>query len=135
MNVQDKGSLYASVAHVLKPGAQFVLFDIISAGTEEPQYPTPWAATSAKSFLATADEMSAHLERAGFSIIEIKDQTSQALTFLDQTFARIKSPSEGPPPLGLHLIMGPTFKESIENVQRNLAGGSLTLTLIHTRKQ
>ncbi len=134
MNVQDKGSLYASVAHVLKPGAQFVLFDILSAGAEEPQYPTPWAATPAQSFLATADEMSAHLGGAGFSIIEIKDQTSQALAFLDQNFARIKSPSEGPPLLGLHLIMGPTFKESIENVQRNLVEGRLTLTLIHTRK-
>ena len=77
MNVQDKGSLYVSVAHVLKPGAQFLLFDILSAGAEEPQYPTPWAATPEQSFLATADEMSAHLGGAGFSIIEIKDQTSQ----------------------------------------------------------
>ena len=45
MNVEDKGSLYASVAHVLKPGAPFVLFDILSAGAGEPTYPAPWAAT------------------------------------------------------------------------------------------
>ncbi len=92
------------VAQVLKPGAPFVLFDILSAGVEEPQYPAPWAATPEQSFLATADEMSAHLERAGFSIIEITDQTSKALAFLDEIIARIKSLG-APPPLGLHLVV------------------------------
>jgi ubiquinone/menaquinone biosynthesis C-methylase UbiE len=133
MNVEDKSSLYASVAHVVKPGAPFVLFDILSAGTEEPQYPAPWAATPKQSFLATADEMSAHLERAGFSIIEIKDQTSQSLAFLDESIARTKSLG-GPPPLGLHLVLGPNFKEIIEVARRNLAEGRLAPTVIYARK-
>ncbi len=133
MNIEDKGSLYASVAHVLKPGAPFVLFDILSAGAGEPQYPTPWAATSEQSFLATLDEMSAHLERAGFSIVEIKDQTSQAIAFLDHTFAQVKDLG-GPPPLGLHLILGPNFKEILAGVRRNLAEGRLAPTVIYTRK-
>ena len=133
MNVEDKGSLYAGVAQVLKPGAPFVLFDILSAGAEEPTYPAPWAATSEQSFLASADEMSAHLERAGFSIIEIRDQTSQALAFLDENIARTRSLG-GPPPLGLHLVLGPTFKEIIAGARRNLAEGRLAPTVIHTRK-
>ena len=132
--MSDKeGSLYASVAHVLKPGAPFVLFDILSAGAGEPTYPAPWAATPEQSFLATADEMSAHLERAGYSIIEIKDQTSQALGFLDENIARMKSLG-GPPPLGLHLVLGPTFKEIIAVARRNLAEGRLAPTVIYTRK-
>ena len=133
MNVKDKGSFYASVVHVLKPGAPFVLFDILAAGAEEPQYPAPWAATPEQSFLASADEMSAHLKRAGFSIIEIKDQTSQAIAFLDENIARIKSLG-GPPPLGLHLVLGPTFKEIIAGVRRNLAEGRLAPTVIYARK-
>ncbi len=133
MNVEDKGSLYASVAQVSKPGARFVLFDILSAGAGEPQYPTPWAATSEQSFLATVDEMSAHLERAGFSIVEIKDQTSQALAFLDHTLAQMKGLG-GPPPLGLHLILGPNFKEILAGVRRSLAEGRLAPTVIFTRK-
>ncbi len=132
MNIEDKGSLYASVARVLKPGASFILFDILSVGDEESQYPAPWAATPEQSFLATADEMSAHLERAGFSIIEIKDQTSQALAFLDETIAQMKNLG-APPPLGLHLILGPTFKEIIAVVRRTLAGGRLAPTVIYTR--
>ena len=133
MNVEDKGSLCAGVAHVLKPGAPFVLFDILSAGAGEPTYPAPWAATPEQSFLATADEMSAHLERAGYSIIEIKDQTSQALGFLDENIARMKSLG-GPPPLGLHLVLGPTFKEIIAVTRQNLAEGRLAPTVIYTRK-
>ena len=133
MNVEDKGSLYASVAHVLKPGTPFVLFDILSAGAGEPHYPAPWAATPEQSFLASADEMSAHLERAGFSIIEIRDQTSQALAFLDESIAQMRS-GGGPPPLGLHLVLGPTFREIIAGARRNLAEGRLAPTVIYTRK-
>ena len=133
MNIEDKGSLYANVAQVLKPGATFVLFDILSASTEEPQYPAPWAATPEQSFLASADEMSVHLQRAGFSIIEIRDQTSQALTFIDESITKMKSGGE-PPPLGLHLVLGPTFKEIIAGVRLNLAEGRLAPTVIHARK-
>ncbi len=133
MNIEDKGSLYASVARVLKPGASFILFDILSVGDEEPQYPAPWAATPEQSFLATADEMAAHLERAGFSIIEIQDQTSQALAFLDETITQMKNLG-APPPLGLHLVLGPTFKEMIGALRLNLAEGRLAPTVIHTRK-
>ncbi len=133
MNIEDKGSLYANVAQVLKPEAPFVLFDILSASTEEPQYPAPWAATPEQSFLASADEMSAHLERAGFSVIEIRDHTSQALTFIDESIAQMKN-GGGPPPLGLHLVLGPTFKEIIAGVRQNLAEGRLAPTVLHTRK-
>ena len=78
MNVEDKSSFYSSLANVLKPGSPLVLFDILSAGKDvEPQYPTPWAATSEQSFLATTDEMSALLEGAGYSIIEIKNQNAR----------------------------------------------------------
>ena len=133
MNIEDKGSLYASVAHVLTPDAPFVLFDILSTGIGEPQYPAPWAATREQSFLVTADAMAAHLEGAGFSDIEIMDQTPQALAFLDETIARMKNAS-APPPLGLHLILGPTFKEIIGRVRRNLVEGSLAPTAIHARK-
>ncbi len=92
-----------------------------------------WAATPEQSFLATADEMSAHLQHAGFSIIEIKDQTSESIAFIDANIARTKSLG-GPPPLGLHLVLGPTFKEMIARARRNVAEGRLAPTVIHTRK-
>ena len=47
--------------------------------------------------------------------------------------ARMKSLG-GPPPLGLHLVLGPTFKEIIAVTRQNLAEGRLAPTVIYTRK-
>jgi hypothetical protein len=69
---------------------------------------------------------------AGFSIIEIRDQTSQALAFIDESIANMKS--GGPPPLGLHLVLGQTFKEIIAGMRRNLAEGRLAPTVIYARR-
>ena len=88
---------------------------------------------SERSFLATAGEMSAHLERASSSGIEATDQTSSALAFLDENVARTKSLG-GPAPLGLHLLLGPTFEEMITGLRRNLTEGRLAATFIHARK-
>ncbi len=62
-----------------------------------------------------------------------KDQTSEAIAFLDESIAQTKSLG-GPPPLGLHLVLGPTFKEIIAGTRRNLTEGRLAPTIIHTRK-
>jgi ubiquinone/menaquinone biosynthesis C-methylase UbiE len=132
MNVEDKASLYANVARVLKPGSPLVLFDILSSGAEEPEYPAPWAATPEQSFLSSVDEMRAHLQHAGFSIIEIRDQTSLELAFVDESIANMKS--GGPPPLGIHLVLGPTFKEIISGTRRNLAERRLAPTVIYARR-
>ena len=110
------------------------MFDILSASTEEPQYPAPWAATPKQSFLASAGEMSAHLQRAGFSIIETRDQTSLALTFIEESIIRMNSGSE-PPPLGLHLVLEPMFKAIIAGMRLNLAERRLAPTVIHARKK
>ncbi len=58
---------------------------------------------------------------------------TQALAFLDENITRTRSLG-GPPPLGLHLVLGPTFKEIIAGVRRNLAEGLLAPTVIYTRK-
>ncbi len=63
----------------------------------------------------------------------VGDQTSEALAFLDENIARSKNLG-GPPPLGLHLVLGPTFKEIIAGARRNLAEGRLAPTVIYTRK-
>jgi hypothetical protein len=134
MNVQDKSSFYSGVANVLKSGAPLVLFDILATGAVvEPHYPTPWAATREQSFLATTDEMSALLEGAGYSIVEIKNQTSEAIAFLDETINKTKS-GGGPPPLGLHLVIGPDANEIIPRMRRNLVEGSLAPTVFYARK-
>ncbi len=40
----------------------------------------------------------------------------------------------GPLPFGLHLVLGPTFKEILAGARRNLAEARLAPTVIYTRK-
>ncbi len=64
----------------------------------------------------------------------IGDQTSQALAFFDEIIARIRSLGRTPP-LGLDLVLGPTFQEIIAGARRNLAESRLAPTVIYTRKK
>ncbi len=63
----------------------------------------------------------------------VGDQTSQALAFLDENIARTRILG-GPPPLGLHPVLGPTFKKIIAVTRRNFAEVRLAPAVIYTRK-
>ncbi len=133
MNVEQKDSFYSGIARVLSSGARFLVFDILSAGSDDILFPVPWADEPAHSFLATVDEMSALLKAAGFTIERTVDQSAQCLAFLDELFERMKQ--EGSPPaLGLHVVTGPSFGEAIRTVRRNLVEGLVVPTVIHARK-
>lgn len=133
MNIEDKAGLYQGIARVLKPSARLVIFDILATGKNEIHFPVPWAAEPAHSFLATVDEMRAHLEAAGFAITEIIDQTFQSIAFLDESFARLEKHG-APPPLSLQTIAGSAFGEAIKCLHGNLTEGLVAPTIIHARK-
>lgn len=63
------------------------------------------------------------LERAGFRIISESDRTDFALAF----FERVRSmmANDGPPPLGLHILMGETAPMKLANVAENISSGRL----------
>lgn len=128
MNIADKAALYGEVARVLKPGARFVIYDILTTRLREPDYPLPWALDSSTSFLATADELLGALGEAGFRQVESLDRTLECSAFLDQASKRFAE--QGPPPLGLHLVLGPVFREMIANLARCFASGRLTAAVV-----
>jgi len=45
MNIVDKRALFAEAARVLRPGAHFGVFDVMSTGDGAMAYPLPWAST------------------------------------------------------------------------------------------
>ncbi len=66
-------------------------------------YPTPWANDASTSFLATPDEMRRLLEAAGLRIESWRDTTAAGHAFFEAGLA--KAAAEGPPPLGIHLLL------------------------------
>lgn len=121
MNIEDKPALYREVHRVLKPGAIFGIYDILAGPATAPlAFPVPWATTEASSFLATIDAMRTMLDVAGFDLLACEDRMAFARDFFEKLRQQAAS---GPPPLGLHIVMGETFKEKIANMVRNVSEG------------
>lgn len=127
MNIADKAAVFADVASQLGPGATFGIYDLMVTGEVQPKYPVPWASSANSSFLETSAAYVAHLEQAGFIDVRVADRTPAALAAFDQL---AQAATDGPPPLGLHLVMGPQTPTKFGNLVRAVKAGSIAPTEI-----
>jgi MPBQ/MSBQ methyltransferase len=119
MNIADKHRLYAEIARVLAPGGRLALHDFLR-GRGEPDYPVPWAEDASISFLAEPEALREAIGRAGLRLDEWDERTQVSADWLAD---RMSQP--GPPPLGIHLLMGTTARTKFDNVLRGLRDGRL----------
>ena len=96
-------------------------------------YPVPWASDDSFSFLAQSEEYSALLENAGFKIECINNRKDFALGFFKQLKEKTEA-NNGPPPLGLHLLMESTTPVKIKNVIENMVNGLISPVEIVAQK-
>ncbi|MFC6490852.1 class I SAM-dependent methyltransferase [Nitratireductor sp. GCM10026969] len=121
MNIADKERLCAEVARVLKTDGVFGVYEVMQTGGGDLSYPVPWAETAALSFLATPAAFREALERGGFVVVAEENRRDFALDFFRRIRARMVE--SGPPPLGIHIHMGPAASEKIANMIENLERG------------
>jgi SAM-dependent methyltransferase len=131
MNIPDKAVVFADVAAQLASCARFAIYDLMVTGEAEPQYPVPWAASQATSALETAAAYQAHLQATGFEIEVVEDRTEAAMASFEQL---VSSTSDGLPPLGLHLVMGPTTPTKFRNLVAAVRNGIIAPTEIIARR-
>ena len=121
MNVEDKSKLFNEVSRVLKPGGLFALYEICAGPNSPLHFPVPWADDLSISFLIAPDELRGMLKDTGFGEIAWRDVSAPSLTWFQIQLELLSSvPKDAPPPLGLNLIMGPSFAEKFKNVFTNL---------------
>jgi ubiquinone/menaquinone biosynthesis C-methylase UbiE len=125
MNIADKAAFYGEIARVLKPCGRLLFHDIFSRNGSEPWYPVPWAGDASISFLARADSIPGILEAAGLQVLEWEDRSADSLSWFENAVSRLRS--SGPPPLGLHLLMGASTLPKFENLIRNLQESRITV--------
>lgn len=113
MNIADKATLFREVLRVLRPAGRFGVYDLMRVGDGTIVHPVPWATTEETSFVATVEEYRRLLGAAGFEIVAAADRRELALALWREQRAR--AAREGPPPLGLHLLMGPGAAERLGN--------------------
>lgn len=132
MNIADKKTLTSEAGRVLKSGGLFGVFDVMRLGDEPIEYPVAWAADESTSFVGSIDDYRAALVEAGFEIVEVVEKREFALKFFEAIKARLAN--GGPPPLGLHIVMGSDAKVKVGNMHANLEKGTISPVQILARR-
>lgn len=132
MNIVDKVGIAREAMRVLKPGGIFAIYDVMQVGEGNMDYPAPWASTSDQSALAPPETYEAALKSVGFELTNRINRTVFAKQFFED-LAAAQSRADGPPHLGLHLIMGDDTAIKVQNMVRNIEGGLIAPIEIHAR--
>lgn len=103
---------------MLKPRGTFGLYEVMRTGEGELAFPVAWAHTYATLFVEGPPIYRRALEAAGIEVMYDEDRSRSALEFFHHVRARLAE--SGPPPLGLHLHMGPEAPRKVVNMIENL---------------
>ncbi|MGD9509986.1 MAG: class I SAM-dependent methyltransferase [Geminicoccaceae bacterium] len=115
MNIADKAGLYREIARVLRPGATFVIYDILQGPGGAARFPAPWSSDGTTSFLVDRSELERHLAESGFAVEEHRERREESLAWFETRIAAAAA-AGGPPPVGIRLLLGPVFAEAFANL-------------------
>jgi ubiquinone/menaquinone biosynthesis C-methylase UbiE len=127
MNIADRPRYYAEMRRVLKPAGRLAIQDVAQGPGGVPHYPVIWADTPATSFLRTPEETRALLEAAGFQVLAWQDNTDAAIAETQAERARAAASGTVQPILGVHVVVGPTFRDKARNGHRNMRENRIRL--------
>lgn len=119
MNIPDKARLCAAVFAALKPGGRFGIYDIMQTGPGELTFPVPWSSVPDTSAVGSVDDYRQALTAAGFTIGAERNRRDFAIEFFETLKAKMAG-RDGPPPLGLHIVMGDSAPLKVQNVMAGI---------------
>jgi ubiquinone/menaquinone biosynthesis C-methylase UbiE len=132
MNIADKARLFHEVHRVLKPAALFAIYDVMRTGEGPLSYPLPWASDDAGNFIDTPAAYRALLSADGFEVIKERNRAAFALDIFRSLKAKMAR--GGPPPFGLHIVMGASAPQKVANTVALLECGTIAPVEIICRR-
>lgn len=127
MNIADKAQFYGEIGRVLRPDGRFAFHDIFRGNGQPPIYPVPWAEDESISALATEDEARTTIQPSGMSIAQWHHKVDESLAFFKRVLDKILE--DGPPPIGIHLLMGDNARIKLHNYVQNLTEGRISVAM------
>jgi ubiquinone/menaquinone biosynthesis C-methylase UbiE len=134
MNIRDKEELAAEIGRVLKSGGRYSCWELALSMGKQPLYPLPWASDASSSFLATADEMTASLERGGLKLVYRINLDEAYLAYLDDVCDRAQRGEQPPNVDPQSLKDRADFLTRVQNCGRSAREGLLVEHLIIAEK-
>jgi len=131
MNIADKAGIFREVRRVLKAAGLFTVFDIMRTGDGAIRYPVPWALSEETSFVGKVKDYHDALQNAGFRVTHERGRGPFAIEFTERVKARMEQ--DGPPALGLHLLMGEKAPIMAGNMLAMMKEGVLEPVELHAR--
>jgi hypothetical protein len=126
-------SIYSEMYGVLKPKGRLVIYDIYKRHNKEEEqtitnfnYPVPWASNSSMSLLISTEDARKLLKDIGFKELIWEDKTASALEWSYQMIKPFQADG-GPPPIGLHTLIGPKWQTMVKNLVKNYEEGLVIL--------
>lgn len=133
MNIADKMRLFSEASRVLATGARFAIYDVMLTGEGNLSYPLPWGFDSSVSAVATPETYKTALRAAGFTMLHEKSCRDAAVEFFAQQRAEVAR-SDGPPPLGLHILLGERRPHQVRNMIEGITAGRIAPVEIIAQK-
>jgi len=127
MNIADKNRFYSEIARVLKPEGRLLFHDIFRGMGDSPFYPAPWAEDESISALVTQPEARSIIEQVGLEIEHWVGKVQESIEFFKRVSTQIDV--GGPPPIGIHLLMGDNAKDKLQNYVRNLCENRVSVAM------
>jgi ubiquinone/menaquinone biosynthesis C-methylase UbiE len=127
MNIADKHQFYFEIARVMRPGGRLLFHDIFRGSGDSPFYPAPWAEDDSISALATEAKARSVMAQVGLEIDQWIGKARESIEFFREVSARIEA--DGPPPIGIHLLMGDNARDKLQNYVRNLSEKRVSVAL------
>ncbi|MGO4872797.1 MAG: class I SAM-dependent methyltransferase [Roseiarcus sp.] len=133
MNISDKNALFSEIARVTKTGGYLVVYDVMRSDDQSLAYPVAWARDETTSFVGSIEDYRNAMEENGFQVLEEINKRDLALEFFKKIKERLAE--AGPPPLGLHIVMGKEAPQKVANMSANIQKGSIAPVQILARRR
>ena len=129
VRIRDSVGRQGFMVHV---GAE--LSELARGSGAEPEYPLPWAATPATSFLSTPEDTRRGLESTGFEVQECLDHTAKNEAYAAKARATLKAGGKHPH-RAIPLIHGDNARTVMTNSARGVSEGRLIPIEIFARRR